>query len=140
MTQQKHIRWDHFLRGKLSEEWSRLQDQYAKQFGLEEESKQWVVKLIKYMATNSFKLWEICNGCRHGRDAVSKQQAEHTRLIRELCTLYGHQKMVLPQHQDIFHITLEEQLKSTMSKIKTWITLNKKVIRKSVQVAKNKRN
>ena len=46
ITSQNAIGWDHFLRGKLSKEWSQAQYRYAKRFNLMDVSKNWIVTLL----------------------------------------------------------------------------------------------
>ena len=88
IEEQSRIGWDHFIRGKLSGEWIRLQYQHAARFNLLKESENWTVKLIKLFAHSSFQLWDIHNGCRHGNDPVSKAQAALDQAHRKICTLY----------------------------------------------------
>jgi hypothetical protein len=52
ITKQNKIRWDHFVRGKLTKEWRLVQYQFAKRYGLVKESKGWTVDLIKMMANS----------------------------------------------------------------------------------------
>ena len=134
ITQQTAIGWDHFIRGKLSKEWSQAQYSYATRFHLVDASKNWTVTLCRLLANSSFKLWEIRNGCRHGLDAATKQQAKQTQTHRELRCLYLLKPSVLQQDIHLFCDTVETHLKESTPKIRTWIIHNKQLIAHSARL------
>jgi endonuclease/exonuclease/phosphatase family metal-dependent hydrolase len=136
ICQQTALGWDHFIRGKLSKEWTKVQYQFAKRYGLVKESEGWVTALIKFMATASFQLWELRNKCRHGHDTATRQQSLHEQTHREIRCLYQMHPYVLPQDRDIFRTSVDEHLLETVPQLRNWITHNRKLIMHSVKVAK----
>ena len=135
ITQQNAIGWDHFVRGKLSKEWSQAQYRHAKRFNLVDVSKNWLVTLTRLLANSSFKLWEIRNGCRHGIDAATKQQAKQDQAHRELRCLYLLKPNVLPQDLHFFCSSVEKHLEESTPKICTWIIHHRKLITHSARLA-----
>ena len=136
IDQQTAIGWDHFMRGKLSKEWGPAQYRYARRYNLIDASKNWQVRLNRMLANASFKAWQTRNGCRHGIDSATKQQASQEQAHRELHCLYSFQHMVLPQDTALFRTSIETHLQESTSQIRTWIIHNKKLITHSVQIAK----
>ena len=135
ITQQTSIGWDHFIRGKIGKAWGPKQHEYAKRYGLVDASKHWQTALVRHLATASFRLWEIRNGCRHGIDAASTQQAKKEQTHREIRCLYHLKGDVLPQDRNLFRDTVETHLNESTSQLRSWITHNGKLIVHSVKVA-----
>jgi hypothetical protein len=136
ITQQNDIGWDHFIRGKISKEWQHVQYQYAKRYGLIQQSEGWVLGLIKLMANSSFQLWELRNQCCHGHNNATRQQSLSEQAHRKIRCLYQLKPLTLPQDQNLFWHSVDEHLKETVPQLRTWIIHNKKLILHSVQVAK----
>ena len=129
------IGWDHFLRGKMDSEWSRLQYKYASQFNLVEASKNWQQWLIKYMATQSYNLWCSRNRLRHGTDIASSCQSKLIQARRDVSALYALQDNVLPQDRDLFCASLEIHLLQPVSQLLNWLSVNKDLIHLSIRTA-----
>jgi hypothetical protein len=137
IAQQNTIGWDHFVRGKLSREWSELQFIYASRYNLLKASEGWTIRMIRLMATSSFRLWEIRNGCRHGYDEATKAKAKLDQAHREVRALYSFRGQVLPQDLRLFPPSLEDQLQLPVTQLRSWITHNRKLILHSVKQAKD---
>jgi hypothetical protein len=136
IDQQNAIGWDHFVRGKLSTEWKRVQYIHAKRYGMKKQSEGWVCSLIKLMANMSFQLWELRNKCRHGHDEATRQQSVHEQTQREIRCLYLLKPHTLLQDQGLFRATVKEHLTEKAHQLRTWIVHNKKLILYSVRVPK----
>lgn len=132
---QDAIGWDHFLRGKISSEWSRLQFKFAATHNFIEQSKNWQQWLIKYMATQSFNLWCSRNRCRHGDNHISNRQSQLTQARRDVSALYELQDRVLPQDRDLFCASLEIHLLQPLAQLRQWLTINKDLIHLSIRTA-----
>jgi hypothetical protein len=130
------MRWDHFIRGKVSKEWNQVQYQHAKCYGMVKQSEGWMLGLIKLMANSSFQLWELRNQCRHGHDNATRQQSMHDQAHREIRCLYQLKNLTLPQDLNLFCHSVDEHLTETVPQLRTWIIHNKKLILHSVRVAK----
>jgi hypothetical protein len=136
IDQQNAIGWDHFLRGKLSAEWSTLQYFYARRYGMLKPSEGWLVLLIRLMATSSYTLWDSRNQSRHGSDAATKAQLLKEQTQREIQCLYLLRDQVLIQDQSLFRTTVQQHLEESVTQQRSWLTHYKKLIVHSVKVAK----
>jgi zinc-binding in reverse transcriptase/Endonuclease/Exonuclease/phosphatase family len=136
IDQQNAIGWDHFLRGKLSTEWSKSQYFYARRYNMLKQSEGWMYSLIRLLATSSYTLWDSRNQSRHGTDAQTKAQLLQAQTNRELHCLYLLRDQVLVQDRKIFRATLHQHLDESLQQQRTWITHYKKLIVHSVKVAK----
>jgi hypothetical protein len=110
--------------------------QYASKYNLIKASEGWVIRMIRLMATSSFRLWEIRNGCRHGHDEATKAKAKLDQAHREVKALYSFHGQVLPQDLRLFPSSLEDHLQLTVPQLRSWITHNRKLILYSVKQAK----
>ena len=135
IDQQNSIGWDHFVRGKFSTEWSTLQYFYAKRYGLLKASEGWIITLIRLLANASYRLWEIRNDCRHGKDDATKRQALQEQTHREIRCIYLLQPAVLAQDRQLFRSNVDVHLSETIPQQRSWLLHNKKLIVHSVKVA-----
>jgi hypothetical protein len=136
IVQQNAIGWDHFICGKVTKEWQRVQYMHAKRYGLVKQSEGWVRDLIKLMANSPFQLWELRNQCRHGHDNATRQQSMSEQAHREIRCLYLLQPQVLIQDKNIFRASVDDHLSELVPQLCSWIVHNKKLILHSVKVAK----
>jgi hypothetical protein len=114
INQQQDIGWDHFLRGKLSKEWTKVQFQYAHRNGKAETSSGWVPHLIKLLANSSFDAWKIRNSSRHGNDTASKRMSHIDHIQWEVHAMYWLKSSALPQDQTILRASLDAHLQDTL--------------------------
>jgi hypothetical protein len=135
---QDAIGWDHFFRGKLSDDWNRLQYKYACRYSKLEQSKNWIPWLIKYMATQAHNLWLSRNRDRHGHDSASQYHSKMAQARRDVTALYSHIDTVLPQDRDLFCASLELHLLQPLSQLQSWLSLNQPMILSSVRQAKDR--
>jgi hypothetical protein len=133
IDEQNAIGWEHFIRGKVSAQWNELQYRHTKRYNLQTDAEGWLGKLVKLMANSSFRLWELRNGCRHGTDDATKQQAKKDQAHRELRCLYLQRENVLPQDTKLFRETVDIHLLDTTSQIRDWILHNRRLIGLSVR-------
>ena len=127
IKQQSLIGWGHFLWGKLSTEWNVLQHTFAFHYNLLVESKGWTTSLIQLLASESFCLWELRNGCCHGKDASSRAFASAELAKCQLTALYSLKDQMLPQDCVIFRDSLTTHLADSTPQIHCWITHNSKL-------------
>ena len=136
INDQTSIGWDHFLRGKLSTEWTPLQHLYAKKYNLLDESDRWIPTLIRFMSTITHGLWKKHNSSRHGQTGATQTQANILQAQCDVTSLYSFRHLVLQQDQDLFYASLELHLLEPFSKLRAWLTLNKCLIEYSVRTAR----
>ena len=83
-----------------------------------------------------WKLWELSNCDRHGRDIASKTQAEERQALRELEQLYeDHQHKVSQTLQWLFEIPIATRQPWRTSALRQWINTWKPVIEESYNTA-----
>ena len=99
------------------------------------ESKGWLPAFIRLLASESFRLWELRNGCRHGTDASSRAFASAELAKRQLTALYNFKDKMLPQDRLIFRSSLATHLTESTQQIRSWIAHNTKLISTSVKRA-----
>jgi exonuclease III len=134
---QDDIGWDQFLRGKLSEDWNRLQHRYACRHSKNEQSKNWLQWLVRYMASQLYNLWLSRNRDRHGHDSASQYQAKLLQTRRDITEMYSFLDKVLPHDRDLFCSSLDAHLIQPLSQLKGWLAVNKPLILMSVRQAKD---
>ena len=72
-AKQKQIRWEQLMLGRFAKEWG---SHNHTQPGTERKSnKSWMTKVVYFIFTQCWKLWELHNQNWHGRDLATKQQA-----------------------------------------------------------------
>ena len=133
---QDAIGWDHFLRGKLSSEWTILQSQYASRHPSHPSSKEWHTALIRYMATQSYSLWLLRNKSQHGHDAPTRHRQALALAHSAVRSLYQFRDQVLAQDRDLFCSSLAVHLQQPLGQLQGWLSLNKTLIQSSVRAAR----
>jgi hypothetical protein len=133
---QDAIGWDHFLRGKLSKQWTALQYKYASRHGFLQESRHWTTWLIHYLAHRSFSIWDTPNKSRHGHDHATTTQAKTIQVHRDITVMYHLRDSVLPADRDLFCSSLDTHLARPLSTLKGRLAINKDLILWSVRTAK----
>ena len=132
---QDAIGWDHFLRGKMSMDWSRLQYKYAARHNFLKESKNWQHWLLTYMTSQSYTLWCARNRKRHGSDGRSQRRTQLDQTKRDVSALYELKDMVLPRDRDLFSASLEIHLLQPLDHLRNWLSINKELIQSSARTA-----
>ena len=84
------------------------------------------------------KLWEIRNGHHHGVEQEEKVRRNREKLVYQLRDLYDKKSKTLAMDQDIYRTSLTEHLKESTFKRKSWIAVNKPLIRLSMQEKREK--
>ena len=83
-----------------------------------------------------WKLWELRNGDRHGRDLATQTQAAERQTQRELQQFYdNHQHKVGQALQWLFAIPITTRQQWKISAIQQWIKTWKPVIEESYNIA-----
>ena len=135
---QDHIGWDHFLRGKFADGWTRLQYHYALRTNKLKQSQNWQIKLIKFLANQSFTYWCTRNKARHGHDKATSHAKKLEQAHRDITAIYALRDKVLPQDQELFFASLELHLLQPYDQLRSWLQLNRNLIQFSVRAAASK--
>jgi hypothetical protein len=77
LKQQLAIGWNHFVRGKFSEEWRYLQQQYCTHHHciMDNKQKQWLSQPLHKMWIRIYDLWLACNNDCHGRTTSERKES-----------------------------------------------------------------
>ena len=78
---QRQIGWHHILKGKLSNAWDDWNPQ--------QEGTSWTTEIIDTIFTEWWKLWELRNEDRHGRDQHSRMATERAKATHEVGAMYA---------------------------------------------------
>jgi hypothetical protein len=137
LKQQQAIGWNNLLRGKFSEDWRYLQDQYCHSHHIQmtHKQRQWLTKLLRTMWIRIHDLWTNRNEDRHGRNSKAQFQASHHQAQRTIRALYLLREKVLSEDRDIFYSDLENHLQQPLRELSAWITAHQGLIAYSVRVA-----
>ena len=129
--------WNQMLKGRFSTQWRHYQDCYL---GTRATKKKngitWMTGLIYVIFQEWWKLWELCNSDRWGRDLASKTQAESRQTLRELTLLYEtHQNRAGQMLQWLFDIPLQTRMQSRTNALRQWLNTWKPMLEKSYTTA-----
>jgi hypothetical protein len=105
---QAAIGWHHLFKGRFSQTWKQVQDQYLGPRKTKRNNGQsWLTKIINTLFQQWWILWELRNSDLHGRDNNTKIQSQSRQGMRELTQFYEAHKDSTPQHlQHLFTIPL----------------------------------
>ena len=123
---QKLITWDQLMLGRFATTWGA---HVRTQPGTTSKShKSWTTEVIDFIFTHWWKLWELRNQDRHGRDLATQQQAHAQQVDRELQMLYETYADQTPQHlQWLFDTPIEVRrhwpTSATRQWLNTWIPI-----------------
>ena len=97
-----------------------------------------MIGISKIIFDYSWMVWQDRNKDRHRRDDKEKANSRLAQAIRSTESLYRFQSEVLPVHQQVFYVMIDEHLEkeNTTRKLDTWISTWSAVIYHSMKQAK----
>jgi hypothetical protein len=130
---QELISWGHFLRGKISKEWSNLQQDYVSRNSpsTKFDKEKWLRLIIKPLIMDCLDLWTLRNEERHGADSASKQSKLASQARRDLRAIYLLSDEVLASDRALFSKPLDTFLLDGTYSIQCWIRSHKPIIYQS---------
>lgn len=87
-TEQRHIGWDSFLRGRITKLWNKAYQHVYTKANNTTSSTSWSSKLIKVILDYSFSLWEYRNGVLHGHTIEENEAKESEKISSQIRTAY----------------------------------------------------
>ena len=135
---QNDIGWQHLLRGKLSREWVRVQEESWRKYGVSPKPHQrkWYNTLLKNMWTLIHEMWiERCSD-RHGNTPTSKTAAETSQMHRTIRSLYEMKQQCMEEDRHIFYDDVEDHLALPLYTLRKWVNSSQALIMHSVRQAK----
>ena len=118
-TTQTNIGWEHILKGRFSTLWNI----HSVHPSHRTQHKTWTVEVIDCIFNQWWQLWTLRNQDRHGRDSLTRAQADTTQAHRELNLLYKQYKNIAPQTlQWLFDMDVHTKKQWSTSKLRQWLS------------------
>jgi hypothetical protein len=129
---QTHIGWNHFVRGRIANEWAELvkfqitdKNISAKVMSVET----WGVRVITINWHNVLALWEHRNTIEHGNTAIEKQQKWKTKLLIEVAHLQESNPTMSYVDRDWFYRPYADLELLTAPSLLAWIRNARQLIK-----------
>jgi hypothetical protein len=82
---QEQIGWDQLLKGMISKEWIQYQREAMGESATKRKNgSTWATEIISTIFDQWLELWKLRNEDRHGKDRITRKEAERKQVIREL--------------------------------------------------------
>ena len=127
VKEQDNIGWDHFLLGRISNRWSRIQDRHYKCIHSRRTGERWAADLIMKVWKFHWSMWNHRNECLH--DTGNHEILGSRRLEKEISIeLKKGCALLQPTEKNLFSIT--------MTQVREWSALRKKKWLRTVQASR----
>ena len=126
VSSQTAIGWRHFLYGRCSVEWARIQDRHIKSEQLNQtyyNGPAWTNKVIQYLWDAIRALWTVRNNDLHGTTFSEGEATKRARLHPLIRNLYDHIDELDPIDRAMLRMPLEDRLKQPVSVLVTWLSV-----------------
>lgn len=133
---QNAIGWDHIYRGKWSDQWQNLQDQYISTSS-NTSAPATILGLGRILIDQWLHLWKLRNEDRHGVDNRRHSQLREHTLHAELHDLYTYRMLVCPSDRNIFYDSPTDHTRNhpSLDALEDWILTYRPVILASAELA-----
>jgi len=141
IRQQNAIGWRQLFNGRMSSEWTRLQEDYLFSKGLLGKTRSgtlWTTAIISAIWKEWDVLWKTRNDDVHGRDATSRARIERESTHKKIRSLYDLKGLMQPNDRHIFFDHVEEHLTQPTSHLQDWYSIQQPTVAHSVKEAKRK--
>jgi hypothetical protein len=128
-NKQKLIGWEHFLRGRISQDWIDLQNKLSNRQDGEHEWR----KAIIHIFHSLHEMWLDRNQELHGTEQSSLDRRKENIIKPTLTRIYNLQHLVPIQDRQLFDKTIEEMLELPTRYLETWITRHEKYLQKAAE-------
>jgi hypothetical protein len=143
IEEQNALGWRQIFQGRLTSEWSRLQDQHLLQIQSNTNSKTgilWTTNIITTVWKEFFKMWTTRNTAIHGNDSASRQTSRRRHAAVAIRHLHTKRKDVLATDRDLFIGDTDNDIEKwvetrTATHIENWLRIWKPVILDSAKAA-----
>jgi hypothetical protein len=139
--QQSQIGWRQLFNGRISTEWSRLQDEHLNQQGLRSKKNSgllWVTHMLTSIWDEWNIVWTIRNEVIHGHDQASRQQIQRTEVETEIRAIYDKRHLLLPADQDHLFAEVETHLVSSTNSLRNWLNTYQGMFSDSISKAERR--
>lgn len=138
---QKHIGWEQFLSGFLSEEWGHRQEKHLRTIGETKlTARTWGMKLIQYMWEQAKKAWKIRNDLVHDQDDNDAKHRYRMELETKVKHLYKYKDQLIATDKDILANPLEEILSMKTTALEAWFEVAYEGVQHGVRGSQSLKN
>ena len=141
-NQQTAIGWRQLFNGRLSSEWTTMQDQHlANQHNRIEQrtGTTWATGVITVLWKQWFILWETRNGIVHGHDDETRKIKDREKAEKDIHRIYKHRKTYLPRDDDLLFSTAEIHIEgSSTTALQNWLLTHSTTFLQSAKKAKTR--
>ena len=141
IRQQTQIGWRQLFNGRLSTEWSRLQDEYLYQQGLHNKKTTgllWATTVLSKIWEEWTSIWNIRNQVIHGHDQTSRLNIQRLEAETELRAIYDERELLLPADQDHLFDDVNTHLAYSTNSIRNWLNTYQGLFTDSISKAKKR--
>ena len=135
------IGWCQLFNGRLSKEWSRLQDEHLHQQGLHDKKTTgllWATTISSKIWEEWTLIWTIRNQVIHGHDLTSRLNKQRLEAETELHAIYDNRKLLLPADQDHLFNEVNTHLAHSTNSIRNWLNTYQGLFNDSISKAKKR--
>jgi hypothetical protein len=139
--QQNVIGWRQIFNGRLSTEWSSLQDDYLNDKGIrtkKQTGQLWATHILTSIWDEWHVLWTIRNEVIHGHDQASRQRTQRREAELDIRAIYNQRNLLLPVDQDHLFDDVETHLTHSTIAIRNWINTYGGMFADSISRAKQR--
>ena len=140
IIQQNEIGWRHLLRGRFSNEWQRIQNDYYYRYRNKAKFRRtgimWQKQLILTMWAGWYDVWKMRNEQVHGSTAETRAQADRRDTERQLTAIYASRNLLEPRVQELLAPDLESHLQRPANVTRNWLAMTGPVVRDSMRRVK----
>ena len=120
---QEAIGWTHLFKGRMSRQWvDRQRDYIGANSTKKKNAMNWATQVIDYFYKQWFKVWDLRNLDRHGRDHQERSNKLKDQAYREMAHLYTYEPTVPEDIRWLFTTPLEDCLQWPLYRMRAWIS------------------
>ena len=139
--QQTQIGWRQLFNGRISTEWSRLQNDYLHQQGLHNKKNTgqlWATNILSRIWEEWYLVWTIRNAVIHGHDQTGRNRIQRIEAEVEIRAIYDERELLLPADQDHLFDDVEFHLTFSTISLRNWLSTYQGMFTDSISKAKKR--
>jgi hypothetical protein len=140
ILQQNDIGWRQILRGRFTNEWQRIQNDYYFRHRSKAKFRRtgimWQKQFILTIWELWYEIWEMRNVHVHGDTAATRAQAVRRDTERQLTAIYASRNLLEPRVQELLAPDLETHLQRPANVTRNWLAITAPVVKDSMRRVK----
>ena len=134
--QQEQIGWEQLMRGRFGLAWNSHSRTQPATTG--HKKGRWTTEVISFIFDQWWKLWEVRNQDRHGRNLATRQQARAVQVSHELTMFYDDYADKVPQSlRWIFDTTVETHRDRPTAATRQWLNTWRPIVEAAMTSGEN---